>query len=70
MYLYYCLLGKVCERRNFGVEKKYSEREYIQEARYFKIWILIWAVMSLWNCVNERDVSYFDLKLCIRTVTV
>ena len=53
----------------WGVQK-YSEREHIQEAGYFKIKILIWTVVSLWNCVNEHDISYFDLKLCIRTVTV
>lgn len=32
-----------------GIEKKYSEREYIQEVMYFKIWVLIWTVMSLRN---------------------
>lgn len=52
-----------------GVEK-FCEREYIQGARYFKIWFLIGTVRSLWNCVNKCDVSYFALKLCIRTVTV
>lgn len=47
-----------------GVEK-FNEKEYIQGARYFKIWFLIWTVMSLWNCVNKCDMSYFALKLCI-----
>lgn len=49
------------------VEKKYCETENIQEESYFKNGFHVWAVMSLWNCVNECDISYLDLKVCVRT---
>lgn len=47
------------------VEKKYSERENIEEESYFKNGFHVWGIMSLWNRVNECDISYLDLKLWI-----